>query len=511
MAQATTDDEVDSGLNGSEVPAAAVAQPPPDTPAAASPEPAASPGLAASPEPAVPAAPAAPVASVAPAGAPAEPVALTAPAGAPAEPVALTAPAGAPAEPVALTAPAGAPAVPAVPAALAVPAASAAHAEPAAVAALAVPAASAAPAESAAVAAPEAAPAEPVAAVAGPHVSASTAACAVPATSAGPAAPAPVAAPAESVAPVAAVGSVAPAAAAAPAAGGARPGTLIIERILRDREGVWREILAEQQLNAMLRRMLISSVVSLAVYGLVLGASAGPLQALSSAVKLPLLFLLTLGICLPTLYLFNLVFGARLSIRQALALVLVSITVTGALTLAFAPISLFFLVTANDYAFFKLLNVLILMLTGFVGLSVMVDGMRGLNRLSGHEPQERPRPLAPYGWPPPMPAPGHPGASGHPGHPGHGGHSVHPAQPALEAQATRDPQAALKTPVPGAFDRPVNTRLLYVWVLLFGFVGTQLAWTLRPFIGEPSHPFQLFRDLEGSFYANVLDTLAQIF
>ncbi|MFI5953646.1 hypothetical protein [Cryptosporangium sp. NPDC051539] len=234
-------------------------------------------------------------------------------------------------------------------------------------------------------------------------------------------------------------------------AGGGQPG-LIIEWILRDREGLWREILLQSSLNSILRKMLLSSVVSLAVYGLVLGASAGPLQAISSGVKLPLLFLLTLAICLPTLYLFNLVFGARLSIRQALSLVLVSITVTGALTLAFAPISLFFLVTANDYEFFKLLNVAILMLTGFVGLSVMVDGMRGLNRLSG-TPGPKPK---------------------------------------------------------GALDRPVNTRLLYVWVLLFGFVGTQLAWTLRPFIGEPNHPFQLFRDIEGSFYSNVLDTIASL-
>ena len=69
--------------------------------------------------------------------------------------------------------------------------------------------------------------------------------------------------------------------------------------------------------------MLVSSVVSLAVYGAVLGAFQRSAQALSSAVKLPLLFLATLAICLPTLYLFNLLFGARLSMRQALALIMV--------------------------------------------------------------------------------------------------------------------------------------------------------------------------------------------
>lgn len=257
-------------------------------------------------------------------------------------------------------------------------------------------------------------------------------------------------------------------------------GALIIERILRDREGLWQEIRSERRLNGLIRQMLISSVVSLALYGLVLGASGTPLQVISSAIKLPLLFLLTLGICLPTLYLFNLVFGARLSIRQALALVLVAITVTGALTLAFAPISLFFLVTAGDYSFFKLLNVAILMLTGFVGLSVMVDGMRGMNRLSGHA--KAPVPFD----------------------------ALLIQQPApLNGAQVGDGRLATSTP-PALSDQPVNTRLLYVWVLLFGFVGTQLAWTLRPFIGEPNHPFQLFRSIDGSFYANVIDTLVHL-
>ena len=65
--------------------------------------------------------------------------------------------------------------------------------------------------------------------------------------------------------------------------------------------------------------MLTSSAVTLACYGAVLGSFHSPLMALTSAVKLPLLFLITLAICLPTLYLFNLVFGAKLSVRQALA------------------------------------------------------------------------------------------------------------------------------------------------------------------------------------------------
>jgi len=86
---------------------------------------------------------------------------------------------------------------------------------------------------------------------------------------------------------------------------------LIIERILRDRAGIWDQIIAERDLPKLILRMLVTSVISLAAYGAVLGASNSWLQALVSTVKLPLLFLITLAICLPTLYLFNLVFGAR--------------------------------------------------------------------------------------------------------------------------------------------------------------------------------------------------------
>ena len=154
---------------------------------------------------------------------------------------------------------------------------------------------------------------------------------------------------------------------------------LVIERILRDRDGIWRQINDKRDLRGLTLQMLTSSAVSLAIFGLVLGASNGFWQALSSMVKLPLLFVATLAICLPTLYLFNLVFGARLSMTQAVALVMVSITVIAVLTLGFAPISLFFLITAQNYEFFKLLNVCILALTAVVGLLFLTRGMAALN------------------------------------------------------------------------------------------------------------------------------------
>ena len=59
-------------------------------------------------------------------------------------------------------------------------------------------------------------------------------------------------------------------------------------------------------------------------------------------------------------------------------------------------------------------------------------------------------------------------------------------------------------------DTAASMLLLYIWILLFGFVGTQLAWTLRPFFGDPGQPFELFRDINGTFYSDILSTLGSL-
>jgi hypothetical protein len=290
---------------------------------------------------------------------------------------------------------------------------------------------------------------------------------------------------------------------------------LIIERILRDRTGIWDQIIAERDLPKLILRMLLSSGISLAAYGAVLGASSGWLQALVSTVKLPLLFLVTLAICLPTLYLFNLVFGARLSVLQACALIMVAITVTSVLTFAFAPISLFFLITARSYAFFKLLNVAILTLTAIVGLRFLTSGMRALNEhvvlesMHSHQVvvpapvQQRELVSATVG-----------GAADLATQPHTNGAAPNAPQnqnPDPNHVPVPAPGAAKAVAQPAASERPGSMILLYIWIVLFGFVGTQLAWTLRPFFGSPGAPFELFRDIDGTFYGNILSTLGSLF
>lgn len=292
-------------------------------------------------------------------------------------------------------------------------------------------------------------------------------------------------------------------------------GLLVIERILRDRQGIWQQVVEDRALSKLTGQMLVSSVIALACYGAVLGSFHSVFMALTSAVKLPLLFLVTLAICLPTLYLFNLVFGARLSVRQSLALVMVALTVTAMLALAFAPIALFFLITAPDYNFFKLLNVAILALSALVGLRFLTGGMRVLNDHGLLTPEKSETPVeapvspavtapvpapelvpvgaAPNGSPTPAPAPV-------------------PAQvpPGYTLTPIGQPRPAPR-PVAVKQPAPPSMTLLYVWILLFGFVGTQLAWTLRPFFGSPGMKFSLYREIDGNFYAEIFRTLSHLF
>ncbi|MCO1595437.1 hypothetical protein M8C17_09695 [Micromonospora sp. RHAY321] len=330
---------------------------------------------------------------------------------------------------------------------------------------------------------------------------------------------------------------------------GDRPSPLVIERILRDRQGIWQQIVAERDLNALTGRMLASSAIALACYGAVLGAFHSPLMALTSALKLPLLFLVTLAICLPTLYLFNLVFGARLSVRQSLALVMVAITVTSMLAVAFAPISLFFLITAPDYGFFKLLNVAILTLSAVVGLRFLTGGMQVLNDHGLLAPEAAQAQAAPAAVPvsaqvaEPVAVPVGAAVAGSAGTAPNGA-APDAASPAVAAPAQVPAQAQGQVPAqwpgqpagvsfpPGMLppghpasqhpwgarptrsaqlaERPASMTLLYIWILLFGFVGTQLAWTLRPFFGDPEQDFALFRSIDGNFYAEILRTIANL-
>ncbi|MHC4862420.1 MAG: hypothetical protein ACYTDY_20295 [Planctomycetota bacterium] len=45
---------------------------------------------------------------------------------------------------------------------------------------------------------------------------------------------------------------------------------------------------------------------------------------------------------------------------------------------------------------------------------------------------------------------------------------------------------------------------------MYGIVGAQMGWILRPFIGSPHLPFQVFRVRESSFFESFFQTLGRL-
>lgn len=62
----------------------------------------------------------------------------------------------------------------------------------------------------------------------------------------------------------------------------------------------------------------------------------------------------------------------------------------------------------------------------------------------------------------------------------------------------------------GVYPRKALT-IMRAWALLFAFVGVQLAWNLRPFLGDQNKPFRVFGNYQGNFYAAVIYAVNKLF
>ena len=122
----------------------------------------------------------------------------------------------------------------------------------------------------------------------------------------------------------------------------------------------------------------------MAVFAMVHGYESGELsrslqQTFATMLKVPLLFLLTLGITFPSLYVFNALVGSQLKMFQVLKLLVASLAVNLSVLASMGPIIAFFSVSTPNYGFIVLLNVVVFAVAGFLGLSFLVQT---LNRLS---------------------------------------------------------------------------------------------------------------------------------
>ncbi len=226
-------------------------------------------------------------------------------------------------------------------------------------------------------------------------------------------------------------------------------------------------------------------------------------QALATTVKLPAVFLVTLFVTFPSLYVFNALVGCKLRFATTLRLLIAAIVVNLAVAAALGPILGFFTLSTTSYPFMILLNVALLGIGGVIGLAFLLRTLRRL-ALAGatadlppppEPPADEPRtaPTAlPGETPPQMPAPNVPSADFVP-------RRLPPSIAVSPARAAYYAQLSQREALIRERTRAAN-GIFRIWVVLYGVVGMQTGWILRPFIGHPDLPFTLLRAREGNVF-----------
>ena len=230
--------------------------------------------------------------------------------------------------------------------------------------------------------------------------------------------------------------------------------------------------------------LLTANLLLAALYGVcmgIFGLSGRPEPEfrlmIVDAVKVPLLFLLTLLVTFPSLYVFNALVGSRLGVGDLARLMTAGLGVLIAVLAAFGPIVGFFSVTTSSYPFVVLMNVAVFTLAAAFGLSYLIRTLdHMLPRLVIAHPVSR--------------------------------SSIDP-----ETEAT-----SAEEPVVGETERRHSSKtvtaartVLYAWLVVFALVGAQMSWVLRPFIGSPAQEFTWFRPREASFFEAVFRSVHTLF
>jgi len=194
-------------------------------------------------------------------------------------------------------------------------------------------------------------------------------------------------------------------------------------------------------------------VAGAGLYGAAVGWWRDPLQALYTAIKFPLIILLTaVGNAMLNAMLAPLL-GLNIAFRQSFLAIVMSFTICGAVLGSFAPVIAFVVwnspplspnagESSGAYSFILLTFVIVI---AFAGTTANLRLLQLLRRLAGR--------------------------------------------------------------------RNVSFRVLVAWLVGNLFFGSQLSWILRPFIGSPGLPVQFLRAdaFKGNFYETVFRTAAQLF
>jgi hypothetical protein len=216
-----------------------------------------------------------------------------------------------------------------------------------------------------------------------------------------------------------------------------------IESTFRDYNGFCEVIYHRPYELLTLRRTLLIGLLCGVSYGFIMGFYNSPQQAFVSALKVPILFYATLGICMTLLHFIGILFGSKLKFIQTASVLIYGISVSMILLTAFAPISLFFMLTNSSYQFILLMHVCFFGISGAVGLYYIRRNFTILKKM---------------------------------------------------AQQTN------------ALAERQSNAILSIWIVLYMFVGTQMAYILSPFVGSEK-TFMLFNGSNHNFYTYLFEQL----
>lgn len=291
-----------------------------------------------------------------------------------------------------------------------------------------------------------------------------------------------------------------------------------LDELLRG-ERVRGELLAQGRVDVRLRTFIPVAIILGGAYGFFMGwyalfrgGDAASMQVVASTVKLPALFLLTLGVTFPSLYVFNAIVGCRMSFGATARVLVAAIAVNLAVAASLGPILAFFTVSTTSYPFMIVLNVALLGVAGLVSVGFLFRGLRGLAHAQATREVDESLARSPRVEPvPPTVAPIVPEYAMHrvATAENKGGY-VAPPPTAEQMRAMAANRAASEREQAISRRRTTADLILLIWIGIYALVGSQMGWVLRPFIGSPDAPFTWFRERDGSFFGAVAGSLSRL-
>ncbi|MCA9039209.1 MAG: hypothetical protein KDA65_02555 [Planctomycetaceae bacterium] len=268
-----------------------------------------------------------------------------------------------------------------------------------------------------------------------------------------------------------------------------------LDQILRG-EKTKPEALQKASLEISLRQILVMIILLGMLYGLCMSVFSmtqdypgHEFQIVASMIKVPALFLLTLLITFPSLYVFNALVGSRFGVVELLRLIIASLGVALAMLGSLGLIVAFFSVSTTSYGFMILLNVFIFSVSGFLGLKFLLQTLHRMSILAAREETDSKAKQNEAESP----------------SPNEGQNFEIEIIP--ESAKETGPLAKLYGPI---LSGEVKT-VFRCWIVVFGLVGAQMSWVLRPFIGDPNSEFAWFRPRSSNFFEAVMNTFFNLF